>query len=86
MALVLGARIGDRFLVGDRSLTVTSINGNGGATLRRDDGTSAAIYVDHKAEVLPGVFVFLGEVPGTQNLRLAFDASPAINILRRGAA
>ena len=86
MALVLGARIGDRFSVGVDSLTVTSIDGDDGATVLLNDGTSVAISMRYAVEVAPDVFVFLGAIPGKQHLKLAFDAPPTISILRRGAA
>jgi len=83
MALVLGAQIGDAFLVGRRRVYVSSIDGPTQITLTRDDHQNFSIGSEEPTEVFPDVFIGIGPEPATgRHLRLLFDAPQTILIIR----
>jgi len=82
MALVLGAQVGDAFLVGGQRLLVESIDGPAQVTLRRDDGQKVSIDADGLTQVLPDVFIGIGLDPATWRLRLLFEAPQTVLITR----
>jgi hypothetical protein len=85
MALVLGAHVGDVFLVGRRRICVASIDGPTKVTLKRDDGQAFVVGSEMVTEVLPDVFICIGPQRATWRLRLVFDAPRAV-VIRRDEA
>ena len=83
MALVLGAQVGDAFLVGRRKICVESIDGPNQVTLKRDDGKTFAVGSEEMTEVFPDVFIGIGPEPATWRLRLLFEA-PQTVLIKRG--
>jgi len=83
MALVLGAQVGDAFLVGRRKITVASIDSPAQVTLKRDDGKTFAVGSEEMTEVFRDVFIGIGPDFATWRLRLLFDA-PRSLLIRRG--
>jgi len=82
MALVLGAQIGDAFLVGRRRIRVQSIDGPAQVTVECDDGRKFLLGSEGLTEVLPDVFIGIGPDAATWRLRLLFEASPSVLIRR----
>jgi len=82
MALVLGAQVGDAFLVGRRRICVASIDGPTRVTLKRDDGKRFVVGSEEMTEVFPDVFVGIGPDFATWRLRLLFDAPRTVLIIR----
>ena len=82
MALVLGAQVGDAFLVGRRRLCVESIDGPAQVTLKRDDGQKFIMSSEEMTEVFPDVFIGIGPEPATWRLRLLFEAPQTVLITR----
>ena len=82
MALVLGAQVGDAFLVGRRRICVASINGPTQVTLERDDGKRFAVGSEEMTEVFPDIFIGIGPEPATWRLRLLFEAPQTVPIRR----
>ena len=86
MALVLGAEVGDAFLVGRRKIYVASIDGPTRVTLMLDDGQKITVGSDGLTEVLPDVFVGIGPDLATWRLRLLFEAPQTVPIRRHDRA
>ena len=84
MALVLGAQVGDAFLVGRRKIYVASIDGPTQVTLQRDDGKRFVVDANEMTEAFPDVFIGIGREPATWRLRLLFEA-PQTVLIRRDA-
>ena len=82
MALVLGAQVGDAFVVGRRRLYVASIDGPAEVTLKRDDGQNFVVKAESMTEVFSDVFIGIGPDFATWRLRLLFDAPRCILIRR----
>ena len=82
MALVLGAQVGDAFLVGRRRICVESVDGPTQVTLRRDDGQKIAVGADKLTEAFPGVRIGIGPDSATWRLRLLFEAPQTVLITR----
>lgn len=83
MALVLGAHVGDEFLIGNRRFHIEATDGESGVALIRDDGKKFTISGIRATEVLPDVYVAMGSATATWKLRLTFDAPRHVIILRR---
>ena len=82
MALVLGAQVGDAFLIGRRRIIVKSANSPDQITVERDDG---ALYkvVPHKwIEVFRDVFIRTGPKLMKGYVRLQFEAPQTVLIVR----
>ena len=82
MALVLGAQVGDAFLVGRRRIYVDSIDGPAQVTLKRDDGQRIVVGAEAMTEVYPDVFIGIGPDFATWRLRLLFEAPRTVLITR----
>lgn len=82
MALLVGVSTGTRILVGKSVVTVRDIQDK---VMCLQVGNGPDIFVTNKerVEILPQVFVFVGEghLPNTGD-RLAFEAPRSIQILR----
>jgi sRNA-binding carbon storage regulator CsrA len=86
MALILGAHIGDEFLVGGRCLRVDGTEGKGTVILAREDGKKFRIHDDRATEVFPDVYVSIVSKSVYRLLRLSFDAPREVEILRQAVA
>jgi len=86
MALVLGAQVGDAFLVGRRRILVTTVHSPTAITIRRDDGRTFSIGSDGLIEILPDGFIGVGPDPATRRLRLLFAAALTVLISRDNCA
>jgi len=64
LGLVLGAQVGDVFLIGQRRICVASIEGTVRFMLTRIDRKLFAVGYDRITEVFPGVFVYIGSKRG----------------------
>jgi hypothetical protein len=81
MALVLGARRGDRFTIGSRWVEMVGRDGDH-AVLRRDDGVPFTIGTADGVEIVRRVHVWVGVQSTTQQIRLIFRAPRDIAITR----
>jgi len=82
MALVLGAQVGDAFVIGRRRIRVQSIDGPARVTLQRDDGQRFVVGADAMTEVFPTVSIGIGPDSATWRLRLLFEAPQTVLIRR----
>ena len=73
MALVLGAQVGDAFLVGQRRIVVETISGPTTVTLKRDDGQEFVANSATMTEVFPEVLIGIGPDSARWRLRLLFE-------------
>jgi hypothetical protein len=82
MAWAVGIRNGTEITVGDHCLRVVDAHPKAVA-VRIDDGPPIVIIAEERTEVLPEVFVFLGESQSVGRLRLAFEAPQSIRLKRK---
>ena len=82
MGLVLGAQVGDVFLIGERRVRVASIESSARIVLQRDDGRLFVVRYDRMTEVFLDVFICIGSKPGSGSRRLVFDAPSTVVISR----
>jgi len=82
MALVLGAEVGDAFLVGLRRVIVETVKGPTVVTIRRDDGQEFVVSSANMTEIFPDVFIGIGPDDATWRIRLLFEAPQTVLIRR----
>lgn len=83
MALVLGARVGEVFDIGETWIAIISSNGRDSATLIDHTGDTFTISSEWETQVAPNVWLQLGPVTPRSTLRLVFEAPKKVSITRR---
>ena len=82
MALVLNAKAGSKFLVGENWIKVKHIEGPTRVRIVTDGGTPYVLEGDDETEVFPNVWIGIADTDATTKLRLTFDAPLNVTILR----
>jgi hypothetical protein len=82
MALVLNARAGSKFYVGQNWIKVKRIDSPTSVRIVTDEGKRYDLVGDDETEVFLRVWIGIADTDATTHLRLTFDAPPEIVILR----
>ena len=82
MALVLGAQVGDAFLIGRRRIVVKAVYSPDQVKLERDDGAMHTVGPHQWNEVFHDVFIRTGPKPAKGYVRLQFEAPQTVLIVR----
>ena len=82
MALILTLKKGERFYVGENIIEVTAIYSDAHFSIKVDDGAEFDVLDDKMVEVIPEVFVSVGNRHVDDLARVAVEAPRSVPILR----